>query len=318
MNGPQILSSPVGVNLEKDPNFELMKYRQEWWKTAVSALTPIMIAVLTFFITGALNVRESGLRRGEQLSSDKQKIYSQIAPDLNIVYVFVSDIGDFRSYSPDTVIDKKRSIDRIFFSYRPYWSEETITKYNRFMDASFEFYSDYASNARIRTSKDQKKAAFDHDGKPWDPKWDSMFTGQTVEGIDQDYYDLITSLLSDAADPQLHTSNSQSHPALTHATDQGGSMEATGTPAVACWKLPNGKVLLPGDPLLTSGWGSSSWVGNPPGPDIERYEAEAERALGFKAGFWASGGCSSFRRCTVSAESIRDHSTAISIPSDCK
>jgi hypothetical protein len=76
-----------GVDLDKQPNFELMKYRQEWWKTAVSALTPIMIAALTFFITGALNDRESSLRRGEQLSSDKQKIYSQMAPDLNIIYV---------------------------------------------------------------------------------------------------------------------------------------------------------------------------------------------------------------------------------------
>ena len=295
-----------------------MKYRQEWWKTAVSALTPIMIAVLTFFITGALNDRESSLRRGEQISSDKQKTYLQMASDLNIIYVFVSDIGDFRSFSPDTVIEKKRGVDRVFFSYRPYWSDETIEKYNKFMRAAFELYSGYASNARIRTSKDQKKIAFGQDGKTWDPKWDNMFTGQTVQGIDQYYYDLIASLLSDAASPQLHTSDLQSHSALAHAADNGGSIEAPGTPPVACWKLPNGRVLLPGDPLLTNGWGSSSWVGTPPGPDIARYDAEAERALGFKAGFWASGGCPSGGRCTVSAQSIRDHSVPISIPSDCK
>jgi hypothetical protein len=222
----------------------------------------------------------------------------------------VSDIGDFRNFSPDKVIERKRSVDRAFFSYRPYWSDQTIEKYNQFMGAAFEFYSGYASNARIRTNMEQKKAAFEQDGKTWDPKWDGMFSGQAAQGIDQDYYDLIRSLLSDAASSQLNTSNLQPHSALTNPVYKGGSIEASGSPAVACWNLPNGKILLPGDPLLANGWGSSSWVGTPP-------EAEAESARGFKPGFWASNACPSHGRCTVSAQSIRDHLAPISTPSDC-
>jgi len=75
---------------------------------------------------------------------------------------------------------------------------------------------------------------------------------------------------------------------------QDGKRRRYGTPTTTCmniqreaWRLPNGRILLPGDPLLTKGWISSRWTGSPPGPGLASIEKIAESELGFNPGFYA-------------------------------
>ena len=78
------------------------------------------------------------------------------------------------------------------------------------------------------------------------------------------------------------------------------------------WRLPNGNVILPGNPLLSSGWSSSSWVGDPRGPDLARFDQEALAALGFTPGFYAHNSCPAHDRCKISGDEIRAQSTELS------
>lgn len=180
-------------------NFELAKYHQDWWKILVSALTPVAIAVLGYFISSSLYVKESSLRKSEQILSEKQKTYSKIGEDLNIIYVYAADVGDFRDYTPDQIIDRKRDADRTFFMYSPYWSRETKQKYSVFMDATFEMYTGAGLNAKIKTTYDQKKAAYAAYNKQWNPAWDQVFTGRRDHTLTQTYYALVSCFLSDIA-----------------------------------------------------------------------------------------------------------------------
>lgn len=180
-------------------SLEIAKYWQEWWKVAVSALTPVAIAALTYFVSDALNERQSSLRRGEQILSEKQKTYARIGEDLNVIYTFAADIGDFRHYTPEQIIEKKRGVDRIFYMYRPYWSSKTQENYRRFMEAAFTTYASSGKNALINASTNEKQAAFAADDRPWDPAWERLFTGQTHPELEQRYYAMVHSCLEDIA-----------------------------------------------------------------------------------------------------------------------
>jgi hypothetical protein len=189
-------------------DLELAKYHQEWWKIVVSAFTPIAIAALTYFITSSLNVKESELKKSEEILSEKQKTYSKIGEDINIVYVYAADVGDFRNYTPDQIISRKRDADRTFFMYRPYWSNETQRKYDAFMKAAFEMYIGPGLDAKIKTSSAEKKAAYSAYNKQWNPAWDKMFAGEADPALTQIYYAVVSCFLNDIASAAVNSSDS--------------------------------------------------------------------------------------------------------------
>ena len=188
--------------MTNDP-LEYAKYIQEWWKVGVSILTPIAIAVLTFFVTRALNQREALFRRGEQVLSMKQDAYARIGPKINIIYIFVSDFGDYRNYTPDDVIRLKREVDREFFMFSPFWSQATASAYRLFMDACFETYVGSGKNARIRSTCVVKKSACQLDGKAWNPNWDEMFSPAGDRSVHQKYHNLVAGFVGDITSRDL-------------------------------------------------------------------------------------------------------------------
>lgn len=186
-------------------NLDLAKYRQEWWKIGISALTPIVLAFLTFFITQILDERQPYLRRGEQILSEKQKIYPNIGDYLNVIYVYVADVGDFRRFTPRQIVETKRQVDRLFHMYSPYWSRRTKDAYSRFMNAAFTMHVAIGTDAGINSPTSEKKAAFAADDKNWDPTWDGLFTGSRHPELGRRYYTLVSSFMEDIASFSLDT-----------------------------------------------------------------------------------------------------------------
>jgi hypothetical protein len=173
------------------------EFKLDIWKVIISALTPIAIGALTFVVNGALQERGELLKREEQILSEKQKVYGELGKRLNIIYVYVADVGDFKSYTPERVVEMKRESDRQFFVYRPYWSEATEQRYNDYMKAAFTTYNGVGLPARINASKIEKMAAYEQDGLKWDTKWDPYFTEQVDTSIERKYYSLVSSVLAD-------------------------------------------------------------------------------------------------------------------------
>jgi len=181
-------------------NLDIAKYRQEWWKIAVSALTPIAIAVLTYFISISLNEKQSFLRKEEQILSEKQKTYAKLGEHLNIIFVYVTDVGDFRDYTPQEIMKRKREADRIFYMYRPFWSCGTVSKYFSFMNASFDMYAGgLGRDALIKNDVKEKREAYKIQNKEWNPEWDNLFAKFTDFKVEQAYYDFVSSILDDVA-----------------------------------------------------------------------------------------------------------------------
>lgn len=85
------------------------------------------------------------------------------------------------------------------------------------------------------------------------------------------------------------------------------------------WKLPNGGIVHDDDPLIRNGWSSSSYVGEPPGPDLARFDAEAMSKIGWSPGFYAHNMCPFAQHCVISAADVQAHSGRMEYPSeDCQ
>ena len=179
------------------------EYKLEQWKVLLSILTPLVLVALTFVINDALQQRGALLKRDEQILAEKQKIYADLGRNLNVFYVYVADIGDFRSYTPPRVVEMKRESDRQFFMYRPYWSEVTETRYNDFMRAAFSTYNGAGMPARINALRLEKVTAYELDRLKWNSTWDEYFTEHRDPDIATKYYALVSSLLADTVSAEI-------------------------------------------------------------------------------------------------------------------
>lgn len=186
-------------------DLELAKYRQEWWKilatTVASTLTPIAIAVLTYFIATTLNEQQSFLRKGEQVLEEKRRIYSQLGRHINIMYVYASDVGDFRKYTPVDIIENKREADRIFVMYGPFWSCETHNNYKILMTAMFITYRGEGKDARIRALVREKTFS-----PIWKPEWKDALTDEQDPALQDKYNDFLRAILRDLVEAALPNS----------------------------------------------------------------------------------------------------------------
>lgn len=183
--------------------FKQQVHELEVKKFRLSILTPLLLLLLTFVVNNALQERSASLRRDEQILADKKRIYTEIGPKLNIFYIYVADVGDFKAYTPARVVDLKREVDRQFHIYHPYWSAGTQEKYSTFMESVFQTYSGVGLPAQINGSPIEKIAAYENDQLKWDPAWNRYFTGNTDLNVSEKYYALVKSLLADTVDPSV-------------------------------------------------------------------------------------------------------------------
>ena len=182
-------------------------YRQEWWKIGTSVLTPVAIVFLGFYANNLLEKEKARLDRDVHTIEDKRRVVAELGANLNRVYVYVQDVGDYKAYSPTQIIDLKRQNDRAFYVYCPYWSRKTVEAYRAFDDATFLKYQGVGRDAQIRASTGEKIAGRRIQGEVWDPRWNDDFTGSADPQVAAHYGRLATSMLGDAAEAGLHTDN---------------------------------------------------------------------------------------------------------------
>lgn len=188
---------------DREYQLEQRRYRQEWFKVFFSALTSVALAVLAFVIHDTFKEREAALKTREQIVAQKQSIYSRLGDRLNVIYVYVADVGDFRQYTPPQVVQRKRECDRIFFSYKFYWSQDTEKAYEEFMRAAFKTHNGAGFAAKIRGVNTEKVAAYDFDKLKWNTEWNAYFTGERDAQLQTKYYELVYALLGDIVNAEI-------------------------------------------------------------------------------------------------------------------
>jgi hypothetical protein len=153
--------------------------KMEIAKLIVSFLTPLTIALVGLLVQRTLAAQSRTWKVEDRLADKRVEIYEKIGVDLNRIYCYVMDVGDFKDEIPDEIIAAKRNVDRNMFIYQAIWPEETFKCFQEYIDSAFlHSKGERGSDAKIRAQVPEKKAARENRGKKWPAAWDERFTGE--------------------------------------------------------------------------------------------------------------------------------------------
>ncbi len=149
-------------------------------RTLSALAIPIVIAFLGYKLNRRVKELEASQWRNQELIKARLSYYQSLAPRLNDLLCYFTFIGKWKELTPTEVIALRREIDRDFYSALPLFSPESGEAYARFMDAGFEIFGAWGTDARLRTGFVRRRAVF---GARWQPEWEVMFTHKEDEGV---------------------------------------------------------------------------------------------------------------------------------------
>lgn len=190
---------------------EERKFKNERTQLFVSifgtAIMPLALVFFGYWIQSSLNRIENDQKTrelktdlewktGERRAAQREKVYAELGPCLNIIYCYLVDVGDFGNYTPAQIIAQKRNADRLFFSYNSYWSEPTALSYQQFMKAAFVTYTGVGKAAQIRADWLEKQRSFENRTSKWQMEWNDSFADRDPD-VEDIYFNMVKAFLSD-------------------------------------------------------------------------------------------------------------------------
>ncbi|GAA3572600.1 hypothetical protein GCM10022419_061890 [Nonomuraea rosea] len=162
-------------------------------KLIVSALTPLTVALIGIGFARAAKRLEASQWVNQKLIEKRIELMDDALPQLNDLYCYFIWIGNWKELSPPDVIQRKRSLDRLFYANRPFFSTELITAYEEFSASLFKTYAAPGADALLRTSlvsqDGDRRTSYP---KTWTAEWAATFTeigDHTNRGTIREWYD---------------------------------------------------------------------------------------------------------------------------------
>jgi hypothetical protein len=144
-------------------------------KLAVSALTPILVLILTFMITRYMKTVEQRREQLAKLGEKRMELYDQIGVKLNEVFCYFWYVGKWKHLSPEDVIERKRELDAVVHTYRPFFSQEFYGLYRQFVTAAFSEYATPGEDAKLRTTSRDRAQRYRGE---WKEEWSRLLTDE--------------------------------------------------------------------------------------------------------------------------------------------
>jgi hypothetical protein len=150
-------------------------------KLVVGAATPVTLAIVGALFSWQAGDRAQETAQYNQVVAKRIELWDDLGPKLNSIYCYLTYVGDWKELTPADVVKLKRESDRIFFTYRPFFSEEFVAAYEAFLDAAFKPYGGWRADARIRSTVAQRENASE-----------GAFTGEdNAAAVHQAYYSML-------------------------------------------------------------------------------------------------------------------------------
>lgn len=145
-------------------------------------LVPMSVALVGWLLNKNITRLETRLNRSESIRKQRVDLYNEIRGELNTIFCSAFAVGNWRNVCPPSVISKKRYVDGHFFSAIGFWSANTISCYNDFMDACFRVYGGPGTVVKLRVRLSKFQEAF---GERWQEEWARHFLSdeERIEGL---------------------------------------------------------------------------------------------------------------------------------------
>jgi hypothetical protein len=88
----------------------------------------------------------------EKREVDKRfNAWEQMAPQMNQIYSYFLYIGDWKTTSPEQIVEKKRQLDDLIYSNRIFFTDQFFNSYSAFMRAAFTTSRGWEKDPQLNT-----------------------------------------------------------------------------------------------------------------------------------------------------------------------
>lgn len=136
-----------------DPQFALWN-SLEIAKMIVDLALPMVLAIIGVAIFKFEKRVEKKIEHLAFTLEWRKDKYDGILSDLNTLFQAFNYVGNWRNLHPTTIVSLKRNLDAAMYSYRPLFSDDTISKYEELMDVSFEVHKGRGKSLLIRANRE--------------------------------------------------------------------------------------------------------------------------------------------------------------------
>lgn len=150
-------------------------------KIAVSLITPVLVLILGIAINNSI-------KTAERSTSLRSEIYKTVGGDLNDIYSYLAFVGGWKDFTPIEIIEKKRSVDKAIYTYKPFFSNELFSTYQQFMNEAFAAYGGAGNDARIRSDIKTSDGDRTIHSKEWKAEWEDRFTKERNKQAQMEAY----------------------------------------------------------------------------------------------------------------------------------
>ncbi len=117
---------------------------------AVSALTPLTVAGLGYFVARVSRRLEQVRWANQTVVTRRLEIFNEVAPALNQLLCFATFVGRWKEIKPQDAIGVKRTLDETMYSNRVLFSDSLFTAYQEFIASLFAMYATADGDAHLR------------------------------------------------------------------------------------------------------------------------------------------------------------------------
>lgn len=143
-------------------------------KLIISLAMPAAVAYFGWVANSKLQDLQHQIRLSEKIIDKRIEIYESIRIRLNNIYTYIEEVGSYKQFTPDTIMEDRRYLHAEMHTQRAYWSPATFSAYLTYMDEiAFEPWQGINTDARIRDAPGQKKTL-----GSWKEGWSDDFTGK--------------------------------------------------------------------------------------------------------------------------------------------
>ncbi len=119
---------------------------------AVAVLTPLTILFASVWFSARAARQSEKNQKFSELVEKRVALWDKLAVPLNDIYTYFLFVGDWRALTERDMIAAKRNVDKIVFSYRPFFSLTFFDAHVAFMNAAFKIYGGQSGDdAKLRT-----------------------------------------------------------------------------------------------------------------------------------------------------------------------
>ncbi len=152
-------------------------------KLLMSLATPVLVVLVGFWINLGLQDFNARVAQETAVVEQRTELWGRMAEPLNDIYAYNVYVGSWQSITPEQLLKHKRTLDKIAYSYRPFFSDDFFDAYIGYINEAFEIGRGWKMDAGIRALKNNR---------PTDAKRTDLILGvDNRERVHEKYYNLL-------------------------------------------------------------------------------------------------------------------------------